>query len=468
MAPRPGLSLKQSQQLALTPGLRQSIELMQLSALDLGTLVQRKLEENPFLERDETPEEPAGGLAAEPRDLPEQEFIGESWDAAGGDEEAGGDYLAAPGPSLVEYLAGEARLAFADPAERALALALIEELDEAGYLPGDLGPLFQASGLPASRLESVLSRLQRLGPAGLFARSLSECLSLQLAERDLLDEGYRRLLEQLALVAAGDWARLGRLTGLDEAELARRLRLLRSLDPKPALSFNPPEAATAIADLVVTLDAQGRPQVRLNAEALPRLKVNLATRRALKPQLKRRDERRYVAERMEEATWLVRALARRGQTLLALGQELAVRQAPFFRDGFPALRPLTRRTLAEVLNLSEASVSRLVANKFLASPQGLLPLRRLFSAALAGGSTSAAAVAARLAALVAEEPPGRPLSDRALQERLAGEGLAVARRTVAKYRESLGIPPAFRRRRSAGPGLAGTRGRSLDRAKDPD
>lgn len=467
MAPRQGLSLKQTQQLALTPGLRQSIELMQLSALDLSQLVQRKLEENPFLERDETPAE-GPSPAAEPSSL-ESEYLGERWEGpGGGEEEPGGDYLPAPGPSLVEYLVGEARLAFADPAEQALALILIEELDEAGYLPADLSRPLRAAGLPESRLPAVLERLQRLGPAGLFARSLKECLALQLADRGLLDEGYRCLLAQLPLVAAGDWTRLCKLTGLTEAELSRRLRLLRSLDPKPALSFNPPEAPTAIPDLVVTLDARGQPQVRLNAEALPRLRVNLATRRSLKPQLKRADDRRYVAQRMEEASWLVRALARRGQTLLTLGQELALRQAPFFRDGFPALRPLTRRTLAEVLNLSEASVSRLVANKFLASPQGLLPLKRLFSSALAGGSTSAAAVAARLAALVAEEPPGRPLSDRALQERLAAEGLAVARRTLTKYRESLGIPPAFQRRRRAGPGLSRRGPRSLDRAQDGD
>jgi RNA polymerase sigma-54 factor len=348
------LSLKQSQTLALTPGLRQSIELMQLSAGDLQALVQRKLEENPFLEREER------GLAGDPRAAPDSDYLGEGAIAPAGEGADWSDGIAAAGPSLAGYLEQEIRLAFTAPAETALALALLQELDEAGYLPAVLPPL---PGPPDPALaERVIARLQALGPPGLFARSLQECLALQLADRRLLDPPFRAILDNLPLVARGERRRLLALTGLEEPELFRRLQLLRTLDPKPALGFSPPETPAAVPDLLVSLDAAGRPRVRLNHEALPRLKVNLDQRRALRQGLRRSSDKAYVAARTAEASWLVRALVRRGQSLLALGQELADRQAAFFTKGAPALAPLTRRTLAEALQLSESSVSRLVAN----------------------------------------------------------------------------------------------------------
>lgn len=456
MALRTRLAINQTQLLALTPGLRQSIEMMQLSAQDLALLVERKLEENPFLERAEESEGWRSALAADPRDEPLADYLaeapyGETWQEAEGEGGYGGE-LSDPGPSLEEYLQQEARLAFARPEELNLALRLIAELDAAGYLPADIA---ERPAFAQAYLAAVLDRLQRLGPPGLFARSLQECLSLQLRDRGLLDAGFVRLLGLLPLVAAGDATRLARGSGLEEAELLRRLQLLRSLDPKPALAFSPPEAAPAIPELIVTLDGGGEPRVHLNQEALPRLRVNLERRRQLRPGLRRNEDKAFVAGRTAEARWLVRALARRGQTLLALGQELTQRQAPFFRQGYAALRPLTRRSLAAALALSEASVSRLVANKFLAGPQGVLPLRRLFSSALGDGGASAAGASARLAELIAAEPRGLPLSDLALARKLAAEGLPLARRTVTKYRELLKIPPAYQRRRLAWRGRVG-------------
>lgn len=414
---RPGQRQSLGQKLALTPGLKQSIEIMLVSATDLAELVNRRLEENPFLERAER------GSGAHP---------------AAGDPGDAVARVAAPTPSLGAYLAQEARLALADPADLRLALALIAELDEAGYLPAD-------TARQDERAQRVLKVLQSIAPPGVFARSLAECLGLQLADRGLLDAPWERLLAALPLVARGDLAGLQRATGLGAEALAQRLKLLRGLDPKPALGFAPPEVPTAVADLIVGVDAGGRPEVRLNPEALPQLTVDRARRRALAGGLRRAADKRYAAERLAEAGWLVRALARRGESLLALGRALAQHQAPFLGEGFLALRPLTRRTLAERLRLSEASVSRLVANKHIATPWGLLPLARLFSAELQG-EASAAQVTARLAQLIRGESGGAPLSDEALARRLAAEGFAVARRTVAKYRTSLSIPPAHRRR----------------------
>ncbi len=447
MAVRQKLSLRQSQNLALTPGLRQSIELMLLSAQDLVQLVAGKLEENPFLERDGLPGE---GPDRPDRDGAPAEFLAEPAFAGGWENEGAGfgtgSDLEAAAPSMEVHLEQEARLAFTDPRMLAIALALIAEIDEAGYLPAE--PL--GGRVPAARLEPVLARLQSLGVPGLFARSLAECLALQLADRGLLDPPFRALLDNLPLVAAGEASRLQRLTGLDAAALDLRLAQLRGLDPKPGLSFSPPDAAPVIPDLLISLDERGRPLAQLNREALPRLRLNRQQRQALQPGLKRSEDKRYVAERSAEAGWLVRSLARRGQSLLALGQELAARQEDFFRGGgFPALRPLTRRTLAEALQLSESSISRLVANKYLAAPQGVLPLSRFFSPPVGGGRSSQAAATARLAQLIAGESPEAPLSDRLLAAKLGADGLVLARRTVAKYRESLNIPGTAERRRQA-------------------
>ncbi|HKY95197.1 MAG TPA: RNA polymerase sigma-54 factor [Kiloniellales bacterium] len=433
MALRPALQLRQGQKLALTPGLKQSIEIMLVSAADLADLVGRRLEENPFLERTGS-----GGLA--------RPVAADAGDSAA--------RIAAPAPSLAAYLAQEARLAFDDAADLGMALALIAELDEAGYLP----PGAVQEGVQEAR---VLKALQAIAPPGVFARSLSECLALQLADRGLLDPAWERLLAALPLVARGEQAQLLRATGLSAAALAERLKVLRGLDPKPGLSFAPPEVPPAIADLIVTLDARGRPEVHLNPEALPQLAVDRGRRRALAAGLRRAADKRYAAERLAEAGWLVRAIARRGESLLALGRALAQHQAPFLREGLLALRPLTRRTLARRLQLSEASVSRLVANKHIATPWGLLPLARLFSAGLRG-EASAAQVTARLAQLIRGEPREAPLSDQALTRRLAGEGFAVARRTVAKYRISLSIPPAHQRRRQHRSGPSTRIGRQLD------
>ena len=430
MALRAGLQLRQGQKLALTPGLKQSIEIMLVSAADLTDLVDRRLEENPFLER------------VEARGRPRQS-------AADADDSAA--RVAAPALSLGAHLAQEARLAFDDAADLNLALTLTAELDEAGYLPAE-------AAREDRQAERVLKVLQSIAPPGVFARSLAECLSLQLADRGLLDVAWERLLAALPLVARGEQAALLRATGLGAAALAERLTLLRGLDPKPGLSFAPPEVPPAIADLIVTLDLRGRPEVRLNPEALPQLAVDRARRQALAGGLRRAADKRYAAERLAEAGWLVRALARRGESLLALGRALAQHQASFLRDGFLQLRPLTRRTLAERLQLSEASVSRLVANKYIATPWGLLPLARLFSAELKG-EASAAQVTARLAQLIRGEPHQAPLSDLALTRQLATEGFAVARRTVAKYRISLAIPPAHQRRRQRRAGPATRSGR---------
>ncbi|MEO1192068.1 MAG: RNA polymerase factor sigma-54 [Pseudomonadota bacterium] len=434
MALKTRLNLTQSQSLALTPALRASIQLLQLSASDLEAFVEAKLEENPFLERLEGPSG-AGRLAS---------------------SQAAVDGLAATAadkPSLTQHLLNQIALSFVGLQERAVALTLLEELDESGYLTGDWVDLAQrldplAEGRGSARPEAVLKRLQALEPSGVFARSLAECLALQVAAKGWMDPLFRQLLDRLDLLARSGPSALAEALGVAPDRLASYLDRLRSLDPKPGLGWQDEAPPPRIPDLLVTPAGRGF-QVTINPEGLSRVGLDRAARAHLLPRLRKPEERRYASERLQEVSWLRRALERRYETLLLVGDTLVAQQAAFFRQGAAGLKPLTRRTLAEQLDLSEATISRVVANKYLASPRGIEPLKRFFSAGLGEtGTVSAAAAQARLQELVANEPSNRPLSDQALATRLSEGGWPVARRTVAKYRTLLRIPAAAERRRA--------------------
>ncbi len=429
MALKARLSVTQAQTLVLTPALRASIELLQLSGQDLEAYLDKKSEENPFLERLESPRSvgrlPLGGSSLDPLES-----------------------RVADQPSLAAGLLNQVRLAFADWEERRLAVALIDELDEAGYLGTPLEEVADVLDCGLESLQAVLSRMQAFEPAGLFARDLRECLALQLASQGRLDDRFRTVLDQLHLVARGGSKALAQAVNLSRDEVEERLAILRRLDPKPGLSMQNEAIIPLVPDLLVTPDSKGRLEVAVNPDIIPRIRLDREVHSNLLPRVRRPEERAYFSEQVREVAWLRRALARRFKTLLAVGQALLARQGDYFSKGPSGLRPLTRRSLAEELELSEATISRVVANKYLASPRGTVPLKRFFSAALGpAGEVSAAAAQARLRELVAAEPPTRPFSDAKLAAKLSAGGLPVARRTVAKYRDLLRIPPAADRRR---------------------
>ena len=430
MALKARLSVTQSQSLALTPALRASIQLLQLSVQDLEAFIAGKAEENPLLERLDGPI--AGGRPA---------------GAAEGLESR-----IAERPSLTQHLLQQARQSLRRPEELEIALALLGELDESGYLRADTASVAAALGCGLAAVEAVLDRLQGLEPAGVFARSLAECLALQLRGEGRLDAAFRAILARLPLLAGGGPAAVAEALDLPEAEVRGRVAQLRRLDPKPGLAFAVEEAPLLVPDLLVSQASGGRLSIAVNLATIPRIRLDRETHAGLGARLRRAEERSYLAQQAQEVAWLQRALARRVSTLQAVGRAILERQGDFFFRGPSALRPLTQRSLADALDLSEATVSRVVANKFLASPRGTVPLKRFFSAALgSAGEISAAAAQARLSELVAGESPAHPLSDATLAQRLTAGGLPVARRTVAKYRDLLRIPPAAARRRPAEP-----------------
>jgi RNA polymerase sigma-54 factor len=424
--------LRLSHRLAMTPRLQQAIKLLQLSHLDLAESVAQEVEENPLLQR-------------EWDDPIHSQGTGEAYDWL--------QQVAQPEPDLRGHLLqqlGQQRL---DTSEQALAVELIDALDQDGYLRVDLGELAAEAGCSTAHLERLLVRLQRMEPTGVFARDLRECLALQLAERALMDRAMALLLDHLHLVARRAWGELERICEISSKELQTRLQLLRSLDPRPGFAFSADLPETRVSELLVLPKQGGGWQVELTPGTQPQIRIDQHAYRLLAARCRTSQERAYISECLQAAKWLERALRQRKTTLLRVGEALVNHQEAFFTRGEEALRPLTRRDLGDELGIHESTVSRAIANKYLACPRGTYELRYFFGTAVAsssGESPAARSVRHKIADLVNSESPDAILSDEAIVALLADQGLVLARRTVAKYRKLLDIPSSSRRRHSKG------------------
>ncbi|TPE52572.1 RNA polymerase factor sigma-54 [Amaricoccus solimangrovi] len=432
LAPR--IELRQKQSLALTPQLRQSIKLLGMSNLELGDYVAAAIERNPLLELAPPRERERGG----PRMA----------SGGGGVDPAILEGLAA-GVTLADHLAEQIRAMRAPSAVIEAALILAEELEEDGYLRATPEELIARHRLRPSEIARGLALVRACDPAGVGARSLRECLALQLRERDRLDPAMEALLGNLGLAASGQRAELRRICGVDDEDLTEMLDEIRALDPKPGLRFSTPELQVAVPDVFVTAAPGGGWSVELNTDTLPRVLTNNQYSVDLGP--KDAATRAFISECGANANWLVRSLEQRARTILRVATEIVALQGDFFTAGVSRMRPLTRRALADRLGLHESTVSRVTANKYIACAQGNLPMRFFFSSALealGGGETfSAAAVRERIRQIIEAEPPARTLSDDRIVALLRAEGIDIARRTVAKYREGMGILSSVERRR---------------------
>ncbi len=475
----------------MTPQLQQAIKLLQLSNIELAAFVEQELIENPLLEREEGEPErdgerdepgedaPPAADAATPLGAGDPPLAGddiEAWrDAAGsegegdldlaGDPEAwilrgrgeamdgapGGEVGQAQPTSLRDHLLQQLVMEIESPADRVIGVHLVDLLDEAGYLTGDLDGVAQALNCPRERVEDVLQRLQRFDPPGVFARSLAECLALQLRERNRLDPAMETLLANLPLLAARDAAALMRLCGVDAADLAEMAAELKALNPKPGLAFDGAAPQAVVPDILMRPRPDGGWHIELNPETLPRVLVNNRYYATLSRNAQGKAEREYLAERLQSANWLVKSLHQRATTILRVATEIVNQQALFFEQGVQFLRPLILRDIAAAISMHESTVSRVTTNKFMATPRGIYELKYFFSSAIpasAGGDAhSAEAVRFRIKALIDAEPADDVLSDEQIVEILQKDGVEIARRTVAKYRESLRIPSSVQRRR---------------------
>ena len=479
-------SLKMGAGLTMTPALQQAIRLLQLSSLDLQTEIQQTLDSNLMLELDddagEAPEplpadEPGAETAGEPdtdapaetplesETIPEEMPVDAEWsdtyDTSGSGKSASDDEDAHEfrqanlntRTSLREHLLWQARLAPFGEWQAEVADYLIDAINDDGYLQewDEACEHFKgAMGLAREQMERVLQLIQQFDPAGVGARDLAECLHLQL--RLLPDSAERRLADtlvksHLVLMAKHDTAALAQACGTDDEAVQGALALIQTMQPKPGRPYQAHESDYVAPDVVVRKH-QGRWKVSLNAEVTPRLRINPHYLGMVKRADSSRDQV-TIKQHLQEARYFISAVESRNDTLLKVAQGIVEEQRAFLEYGDEAMRPLVLRDIAEKLGIHESTVSRATANKFMHTPRGLYELKFFFSShvqTLAGGTCSATAIQAMIKRLVAAESPTQPVSDSALADQLLKDGIRVARRTVAKYREALGIAPSHERR----------------------
>ena len=492
------LLLRQTQALVMTPQLMQAIKLLQLSNLELTAYVEAELERNPLLERAEAePPAESDPQPAQP-DAPGaslSDWIGDALETsrsaledqldtrldnvfpdegsapaprAGANSAPGYSQWAGVGPggrdgehnpeaylsaepTLADHLAAQLVLATGDPAQRMIGQHLIDLVDEAGYLTGDLSDIADRLGAPLSAVETVLTMLQGFDPPGVCARNLGECLAIQLKERDRYDPAMQVMVERLDLLARHDFAALRRLCAVDDEDLADMVGEIRRLDPKPGLAFGSTTVQPVVPDMFVQPAPDGGWTVELNADTLPKVLINHRYYARVAKTVRAEGEKSYLTDCLQSATWLARALDQRAKTVLKVASEIVRQQDAFFAHGVQYLRPLNLKTVADAIGMHESTVSRVTSNKYMATHRGIFELKYFFTAAIAaangGEAHSAEAVRHRIRQMIEGETAGDVLSDDTIVDKLKASGIDIARRTVAKYREGMHIPSSVQRRR---------------------
>ena len=510
MAIGPRLELRVGQSLVMTPQLQQAIKLLQMSNLELSEFVEQELAENPLLERDDV-EDPAyeadGGTGAEKDaddsfgdddgfgDNDDDGLDGATFDTIAEDNlsdnkdldvEAGSlwtddsqaDLSGAVGPSdwssvgsggnfdgfegdfeqtlsreisLRDHLTDLIHMELTDPIDRVIGVHLIDMLDEAGYVTGDLDALAALLGCSVERVEATLKRMQQFEPPGICARNLSECLALQLRDRDRFDPAMETLLENLDLLARREFDKLAKKCGVDHEDIAEMIAEIQALDPKPAQIFDHGISQPVTPDVVMRAGPNDTWIIELNSDTLPRVLVNNQYYARISRNVRDKSEKQYLTERLQQANWLVKSLHQRATTILRVATEIVKQQNRFFARGVEYLKPLVLRDIADAIEMHESTVSRVTSNKYIETPRGIYELKYFFTPAIAssagGDAHSAEAVRHRIKSLIDAEKPSAVLSDDKLVELLNSDGIDIARRTVAKYREGMRIPSSVQRRR---------------------
>jgi RNA polymerase sigma-54 factor len=353
--------------------------------------------------------------------------------------------------TLGSHLAEQLAVAFTEPALRMIGQYLIDLVDDAGYLPPDLGGVGERLGASVKDIETVLNVLQKFDPPGVCARGLSECLAIQLRENDRYDPAMQALVEHLDLLAKRDIGNLRKICAVDDEDLADMIAEIRRLDPKPGLKFGSARTQTVVPDVYVRPGPDGGWHVELNSDTLPRVLVNQVYYSELSKTIRKDGDKSYFTDCLQNATWLVRALDQRARTILKVSTEIVRQQDGFFTQGVAHLRPLNLKAVADAIQMHESTVSRVTANKYMATNRGIFELKYFFTASIAsadgGEAHSAEAVRHHIKQMIDGENPSVILSDDTIVERLRETGIDIARRTVAKYREAMRIPSSVQRRR---------------------
>ncbi|WP_310618561.1 RNA polymerase factor sigma-54 [Flexibacterium corallicola] len=507
MALSPKLEVRQSQQLVMTPQLMQAIKLLQMSSLDLVSYVENEIDSNPFLERTEGDTQGEGAERSEPLENAGEKTSADGADGADGDwmasqlettpaaissrmdadlsnvfpddngvervvdpSAAKADNWKAPSNgamastsedfnletfvaaelSMADVLLEQASVALTSPADRMVALYLIDALDENGYLRIDQLEAAEKLGISLEHLEQVILQLQGLDPVGIFARSLEECLALQLREKDRYDPAMQALIENIGLLAKREFEMLKALCGVDDEDLQEMIFEVKQLNPKPGAIFEHELVQPVVPDAIVKQSAHGW-TVELNSETLPKVLVNQSYYSEISSAVNGEADQQYFMDSLQTANWLAKSLEQRARTILKVATEIVRQQDRFLSLGVQHLRPLNLRTIADAIGMHESTVSRVTSNKYIATPRGIYELKYFFSSTISsvegGEGHSSESVKHKIKQLIDAESPKAILSDDTIVKLLKGEGVDIARRTVAKYRDVLKIPSSVQRRR---------------------
>lgn len=493
MAMAPKLQARQGQQLAITPQLRQAIKLLQLSNIELSAFVEEQLESNPLLERgtgeenrrhevvETSPDTHAAsagvdtvsvGQASADMDMPAHAAspdasaadmgadVGGSVDwsrsNSGGSFNGSTDYDPAANSAaeitLPDHLNSQLCMLRFNPKDRLIADYLIGQLDELGYMRGPREEFAQNLGITEARLSSVILQLQTLEPTGVFAADLSECLSLQLADRGLLDTPMQVLVTNLELLAKYDLSKLAKLCDVDMGRLKSMIEALRDLSPKPGIAYGGTMAGAIEPDVYIRETPNGGWSAELNADTLPRVLLNQRYYSEVKTAGDKDEKaREFISDCHQNASWLVKSLDQRARTILKVSTEIVKQQDGFFAFGIDHMRPLKLKDVADAIEMHESTVSRVTSGKYMSTPRGLFELKYFFTASIpsleGGEGHSAETVRSKIKILIDEETEDAIMSDDKIVKLLRDQGIDIARRTVAKYRESMGIKSSVERRR---------------------
>jgi RNA polymerase sigma-54 factor len=490
------LDLRQGQQLVMTPQLQQAIKLLQLSNMELSQFVEGELERNPLLEREEGSEAPApvdaketsaddGDYEPPALDLskPAAESAASTFDtehdnvypddtradmardmssdwksvtpstnsSGSFDDDSNLEAYVSNDVSLKDHLTQQMQVAVTGRVERIVAQHLIDLIDEAGYMQGDVDGVAEKLGVSGTLVSRVVATIQTFDPVGVGARSLAECLALQLKEQDRFDPMMQSLIDNLGLLASHNLTALRKAIGCDQDDLSDMIRELKGLNPKPGLKFGSVQMQPVLPDVLVRAARDGSWVVELNTDTLPRVLVNRSYYATVSKTSRNDKDKGYLSECLQNANWLVKSLDQRARTILRVAEEIVRQQDGFLTHGVAHMRPLNLKTIAEKIGMHESTVSRVTSNKYMATPRGIYELKFFFTSAINaegdGDALSSEAVRHRIKTLIDAERPTDILSDDKLVEKLKGEGIDIARRTVAKYREGMRIASSVQRRR---------------------
>ncbi len=474
------LDLRQGQNLVMTPQLQQAIKLLQLNNVELADYIDAEVAQNPLLEKGENEEQSSDD---KPEQKTERDDLQDEFDQGwtGNESDRGQPQDFDPGTSMAtvgaggnrsfdlsensfentipkqttlrEHLLEQLHMEFEDPRDHMVGALLIDMLDETGYLRQGEDELSRRLGLSAERLNRLLARMKQFSPTGVFARDLKECLGLQLEEQNRLDGPMQKLLARLDRLAAHDFKGLSVSCGVNETYLRDMVEEIRALNPRPAADFDHLVVQTVVPDVLMKRlpkNLGGGWRVELNTETLPKVLVNQSYYTEVAKKTRDRKDKDYLNQQMNSANWLVRAMDQRAKTILKVAGEIIEQQEAFFLYGIEFLKPLILKDIAEKIDMHESTVSRVTSNKFIGTPRGVFELKYFFSTALAGAqgsSHSAESIKARIKGLIDAEDHRDTLSDDRIVEILTQDGIEIARRTIAKYREMLHIPSSVQRRR---------------------